>query len=30
MKIEDIDYWEINEAFSVSPLVTSKILNIDI
>lgn len=30
LKIEDIDFWEVNEAFSVTPLVTSKLLGIDI
>ncbi len=30
MKVEDIDYWEINEAFAVVPLNAIKKLNIDI
>lgn len=27
---EDIDFWEINEAFSLTPLVTAKILGLDL
>ncbi|MGC8995091.1 MAG: acetyl-CoA C-acetyltransferase [Thermoplasmata archaeon] len=30
LKVEDIDYWEINEAFAVVPLNAIKKLNIDI
>ncbi len=30
MKVDDIDYWEINEAFAVVPLNAIKKLNIDI
>lgn len=29
MKITDIDYWEINEAFSVVPLINMKILGLN-
>ncbi|MFX1310919.1 MAG: acetyl-CoA C-acetyltransferase [Promethearchaeota archaeon] len=28
LKVNDIDFWEINEAFAIVPLYTSKILNI--
>ncbi|MCL4326531.1 MAG: acetyl-CoA C-acetyltransferase [Candidatus Thermoplasmatota archaeon] len=30
LKVEDIDYWEINEAFAVVPLYAAQQLNIDI
>jgi len=30
LKVSDIDYWEVNEAFSVVPLVNAKILNLDV
>jgi acetyl-CoA acetyltransferase family protein len=29
LDVEDIDYWEINEAFAVVPLYAKKVLNID-
>jgi len=29
LNVEDIDYWEINEAFAVVPLYAKKVLNID-
>ncbi len=29
LKVEDIDFWEINEAFAIVPLYAKKMLNID-